>query len=70
MLCENLSQKEVPCQYGTGEICQQLRASLAALPEDQGSIPSPHMAAHSCLFQRIWNLHRDIHAGKIRMHIK
>jgi hypothetical protein len=31
-----------------GEITQQLRA-LAPLPEDLGSSPSSHMAAHNCL---------------------
>lgn len=31
-----------------GEMAQQLRA-LAVLPEDSGSIPSTHMAAHACL---------------------
>jgi len=31
-----------------GEMAQQLRA-LVALPEDQGSIPSTHRAAHNCL---------------------
>jgi hypothetical protein len=30
------------------EMAQQLRA-LAALPEDQGSILSKHMADHNCL---------------------
>jgi hypothetical protein len=33
---------------GDGEIAQGLRA-LAALPEDQGSIPNNHMAAHNHL---------------------
>ena len=33
---------------GLGEMAQQLRA-LAALPEDLGSIPSTHTAAHNCL---------------------
>jgi hypothetical protein len=31
-----------------GEMAQRLRA-LVVLPEDPGSIPSTHMAAHSCL---------------------
>ena len=31
-----------------GEMAQQLRA-LAVLVEDQGSIPSTHMAVHNCL---------------------
>jgi hypothetical protein len=31
-----------------GEVAQRLRA-LAALPEDPGSIPSIHIAAHNCL---------------------
>jgi hypothetical protein len=38
-----------------GEMTQRLRA-LAVLPEDSGSIPSTHMATHSCLelqFQEI-----------------
>jgi hypothetical protein len=33
---------------GAGEEAQWLRA-LAAFPEDPGSIPSAHMAAHNCL---------------------
>ena len=33
---------------GAGEMAQQLGA-LAVLPEDLGSIPSTHMAAHNCL---------------------
>ena len=33
---------------GAGEMAQRLRA-LAVLPKDPGSIPSTHMAAHSCL---------------------
>ena len=33
---------------GAGEVAQQLRA-LASLPEDPGSVPSTHMAAHNCL---------------------
>ncbi|CAH6901579.1 Dclk2 [Phodopus roborovskii] len=33
----------------TGEMAQWLRA-LAALPEDLGSVPSTHMATHSCLY--------------------
>jgi hypothetical protein len=33
-------------------------SALAALPEDQGCIPSPHMAAH------------NVHAGKTPVHIK
>ena len=33
--------------YGAGEMAQWLRA-LAALPEDLGSNPSTHMAAHNC----------------------
>jgi hypothetical protein len=33
---------------GAGEMAHQLGA-LAALPEDQASIPSTHMAAHNCL---------------------
>ena len=33
---------------GAGEMAQRLRA-LTALPEDPGSIPSTHMAAHNCL---------------------
>jgi hypothetical protein len=32
--------------WGAGEMAQQLRA-LTALPEDLGSIPSTHMAAHN-----------------------
>ncbi|KAL6067512.1 hypothetical protein STEG23_018216 [Scotinomys teguina] len=34
--------------YLAGEMAQQLRA-LTALPEDLGSIPSTHVAAHRCL---------------------
>ena len=33
---------------GAGEMAQRLRA-LTAFPEDLGSIPSSHMAAHNCL---------------------
>jgi hypothetical protein len=33
---------------GTGKMAQPLRA-LAVLPEDPGSIPSTHMAAHNHL---------------------
>ncbi|CAO2608825.1 hypothetical protein LEMLEM_LOCUS13963 [Lemmus lemmus] len=33
---------------GLEEMAQRLRA-LTALPEDPGSIPSTHMAAHNCL---------------------
>ena len=49
------------------EAAQQLRA-LAVLPEDPGSIPSIHMAAHSCLLTPVpedkTSSHRYIHAGK------
>jgi hypothetical protein len=34
-------------------MAQCLRA-LAALPEDLGSIPSTHMAAHNCLQLQSW----------------
>jgi hypothetical protein len=50
----------------TGEMSQWLRA-LAVLPEDPGSSPSTHTAAHTCLylqFQRIWLPLTDIHLGK------
>jgi len=53
-------------------LAQQLRA-LAALPEDLGSIPNNHIAAHNCLqlqFQGIQHPHTDIHAGKTPMHMK
>jgi len=46
-------------EIGTGEVAQRLRA-LAALPGDQGSSPSCHIAAYSCLkfqFHRIWHPH-------------
>lgn len=33
---------------GSGEVAQQKR-TLAVFPEATGSIPNPHMAAHSCL---------------------
>jgi hypothetical protein len=33
---------------GAGEMAQRLRVQ-AVLPEDPGSIPSAHMAAHNCL---------------------
>ena len=33
--------------WGAGEMAQQLR-TLAVLPEDPGSIPITHMAAHNC----------------------
>lgn len=51
---------------GAGEMAQWLK-SLAVLPEDPGSIPSTHMAAHNSLshqFQGIWHPHTDIQAGK------
>jgi hypothetical protein len=35
-------------KLGAGEMTQWLRA-LTAFPEDLGSIPSTHMAAHNCL---------------------
>ena len=35
-------------QSGIGEVAQRLRA-LAAFPEELGSIPNTHMAAHNCL---------------------
>jgi hypothetical protein len=47
---------------------QQLRA-LTALPEDPGSIPSSHMAAHSC---NVCSRGSEslTHAGKTLMYIK
>ena len=36
------------CKAGAGQMAQWLRA-LPALPEDLGSIPSTHVAAHNCL---------------------
>jgi hypothetical protein len=36
-------------RVGAGEMVQQLRAQ-AALPEDPGSFPHTHMAAHNCLY--------------------
>lgn len=51
---------------GTGELAQWA-STLAALPEDEGSILSTHMVDHNCLylhFQEIWYLHIDIHAVK------
>jgi hypothetical protein len=36
------------CPQGAGEMTQLLGA-LAALPEDQDSIPRTHMVAHNCL---------------------
>lgn len=53
-------------------MAQQLRA-LAALPEDPGSVPSTHMAAHNCLklqFQGIWHHYTDIHPGERPTNIK
>ena len=41
---ESITKKEAVA----GEMAQWIRA-LAALPEDPGSIPSTHMAAHNCL---------------------
>jgi hypothetical protein len=55
-----------------GEMAQRLRA-LAALPEDLGSIPNTHMAAHNSLellFQETQYLHKDMHEGKSTMYIK
>ena len=46
----NAYQKKIDTQIaGTGEIAQQLRA-LAALREDQGSIPSTYMVSLNCLW--------------------
>jgi hypothetical protein len=45
------NQKQKPKRnqrLGTGEMAQQLRI-LVALPENPGSIPNIHMAAHNCL---------------------
>ena len=55
-LYTNLYRNSLTCSYseirlevilGTGVIVQWLRA-LTDLPEDLGSIPSTHMAAHNC----------------------
>ena len=57
---------------GTGEMVQWLRA-LAPLPEDPGSIPSTHMAAHNGLTPVPKDLalsHRHTHAGKTPLHTK
>jgi hypothetical protein len=43
---ETLSQKK--SKVWAGEMAQRLKA-LTALPENQGSIPSNHMVAHSHL---------------------
>ena len=47
-LCSSLSTNSLKALLGAGEMAQWLRA-LTAPPEDLGSIPSTHMAAHSCL---------------------
>ena len=46
---------------GAEEMAQWLRALLAALPEDLGSIPSTYTMAHTCLllqFQGFWHPNR------------
>jgi hypothetical protein len=43
----NLAAKAKNKQNRAGEMTQQLRAALEALPKDPGSIPSTHMAAHN-----------------------
>ena len=49
---------------------QWLRA-LAALPEDPGSIPRTHMAAHNGLLLQFQGIrHADIYVSKAPMHIK
>jgi hypothetical protein len=50
-------------------MAQQL-GTLAALPEDLGTIISNHMAAHSCPFQETQHPHTDTHAGKTPMDIE
>ena len=41
-----IKSKKVP-QSMAGEVAQQLRVLVAAFPEDLGSMPSTHMAAHN-----------------------
>ena len=48
MNLELILTKLKTCLSGAGEMAQWLGA-LTALPEDLGSIPSTHMAAHNCL---------------------
>lgn len=66
-----------------GEMAQQLRAQ-AALPEDWGAVPSPHMASYNHLslqFQgssapflasssHAYTWHTNIHVGKALRNIK
>jgi hypothetical protein len=49
-----------------GETAQWLRA-LAALPEDLGSIPSTHTAAHNCLELQFQG---SLTSSPLPMHIK
>ena len=48
---------------GTREMAQWLRA-VAALPEDPGSIPRTHTAAHNSSSRGSVNPHIDIYVGK------
>ncbi|XP_075822740.1 protein HIDE1 isoform X2 [Microtus pennsylvanicus] len=48
LLLTGLVVVTVVVRKGAGEMALRLRA-LTALPEDRGSIPSTHMAAHNCL---------------------
>ena len=51
---------------GAGEMAQQFRA-LAVLPEDMGSIPSPHMAAQNCTpVAAILTASHRMHDGKFQ----
>ena len=43
-----IKREKVRKERGAGEMAQQLR-EVAAFQEDQGSNPSTHKAAHSCL---------------------
>lgn len=57
-------------QPGAGEMMAQGLRAPTALPEDPGSIPSTHKAAHTVCNSKIWHPHTDIHASKTPMHIK
>ena len=49
--------------WRAGEMAQWLRA-LTAPPEDPGSIPSTHMAAHNCLWLQFHGIQHSHTEGK------
>ena len=54
-------------------MAQGLKTLAVVLPEDPGSIPCTHMAAHNCnSSSEEFDIltHTDIHVGKAPMHIK